>query len=135
MHVRTLHRQDSIQTIRSASIVAAAASAVAAGLYYLIGLGVISVGESAGGGTPDLFAFGAILGTVFTVTAVALLRFRSPILWAAVAGLQVVVIVGYFAVANVRTPSFEVWGLMTKLSQAIVFGAASYLLAHRRLVG
>lgn len=112
------------ETIR---YVAAAAAALTALLYFLIGLGVLWVGDANNGQTNDIFAFGAMTGTAFAVTTVLLLRFRSRPLWVLVAALQVVVIAGYFAVSSVRTPPFEVWGLLVKACQLVVLGAVAYL--------
>jgi hypothetical protein len=107
--------------------VAGGAAAISALLYYLIGLGVLWVGSAKGDAAPDLFAFGAMTGTTFAVAALLLFRFRSRVLWVATAALQVLVIVGYFAVSGVRTPPFEAWGLLVKASQIVVLVAVAYL--------
>lgn len=106
---------------------AAGAAAITAALYFLIGLGVLWVGDAQGGDAPDLFAFGAVTGTTFAVTTLLLLRFKSRLLWILVAAVQVIVIAGYFALSNVRTPPFEVWGLLVKACQVVVLLAAGYL--------
>ena len=107
--------------------VAVASAAAAAVLYFLIGLGVISVGEAAAGGAPDLFAFGAMAGGAFVATAILLLRFASRTLWLLVALLQIAVVVGYVAAADIRTPPYELWGLLIKAAQLVVLGAVAYL--------
>ncbi len=111
---------------------AAAAAAAAAVLYLLIGAGVLSVGTAASGEATDLFSFGAMAGGTFAIVAALLLRFRSRPLWVAVGALQVVVIVGYFAVADVRTPPIEPWGLLIKASQAVVLLAVIALAIRGR---
>jgi hypothetical protein len=51
-----------------------------------------------------------------------------------VALLDLVTIVGYFALAGLRAPPFEPWGVSIKVLQVIVLGGLIYLLAvgHRR---
>ena len=110
-----------------ARYLAAAAAAIAAGLYALIGLGVLSVGTDASGGKPDLFAFGAMAGATFAVAAVLVLASRSRLVGIGVAIWSAVVIVAYVAFADLRTPPFEVWGLSVKAAQAVLLGAALYL--------
>jgi hypothetical protein len=124
-----------VETARRVAIVTAW---LAAALYALIGLGVLSISESTGGGTSDLFGFGAMMVGVFAVTAALLMRFRSPVLWVAVAVLQLIVLVGYAAFAGYRIPAFEPWGLLIKLDQAILLVASLYLVIrgrHARPVG
>jgi peptidoglycan/LPS O-acetylase OafA/YrhL len=115
----------------TARYVGAAAASVAAGLYLLIGLGVFDVGDSTAGGTPDLLAFGLMTGGTFALAALALLLRDSRLVAIAVAAWSLIVIVGYFAFAGVRTPPFEVWGLLVKACQLVVFGAAAYLAIRR----
>ncbi len=69
-----------------------------------------------------------MVGTAFAATTLALFLFRSRAVWAAVAVLQVIVIVGYFALAGIREPSFELWGLLIKACQVVVLGCVGYLL-------
>ena len=121
--------EDRARAVRYLGVVAAGVAAV---LYFLIGLGVLPVGESSSGGTPDLFGFGAILGGAFAVAAVLLWRFQSRVLWAAVAILQIVVIVGYVALADLRVPPFEPWGLVVKACQVLVLCAVTFLMFSGR---
>lgn len=107
---------------------AAGAALAAAALYLLIGLGVLSIGTAKSGEAVDLWSFGATAGATFAVVAALLLRFRSRLLLASVAVLQVIVIVGYFALADIRTPPIEPWGLLIKVCQAIVLVAVAVLL-------
>lgn len=119
--------------VDTARLVAAAAALVAAGLYLLIGLGVLDIGESTqAAAATDLFAFGAMMAATFAVVAALLWRLRSALLWAAVAVLQVIVLVGYVAFANVRDPAFDPWGILIKICQAIVLVAMAYLLVRGR---
>jgi hypothetical protein len=110
-----------------ARYVAVACTAIAAILYLAIGFGVVSVGKPASGQAPDLLPFGLMVGGTFAVAAALLAVVRSRVVWVAVAALQIVVIVGYFALASVREPPFESWGLLVKLFQAIVLVAVAYL--------
>ncbi len=114
-------RQDTVRYL------AAVAAAMAAVLYFLIGLGVLWVGDTTDGSAQDLFAFGAITGVTFAVTALLLARFQSRVLWMAVGVLQMIVIVGYVALSGIRTPPFEPWGLLVKACQVVVLAAVAYL--------
>jgi hypothetical protein len=114
-------------TLPVARRIAALAAAGAAALYLLIGLGVVRIGESAAGGTPDLLGFGATLGALYLATAILLMRSSSPVVWAAIALFQVVVIVGYFAFSSLREPPIEMWGLLIKACQAGVLAVAGYV--------
>ena len=118
-----------VETARRVAIVTAW---ISAGLYALIGLGVLLVGESADGGDPGLLGFGAMMAVVFVIAALLLMRFRSPILWLAVVVLQLIVLVGYAAFAGYRLPPFEPWGLIVKLDQSVLLAATLYLLIRGR---
>ena len=128
MHIRHLPAGSRATPVARAQATAVVAAAVTAVLYFLIGLGILWVGRSTSSDTADLGAFGAIVGTVFAVTALLLSRFQSRLLWTAVAVLQVVVIVGYVAVSGARSPAFEVWGLLIKACQVVLLVAVGYLL-------
>ena len=128
MHVRHLPVWDPVSRVARVQTIAVVAATVTAVLYFLIGLGVLWVGTSTSSDTTDLGAFGAIVGTVFAITALLLARLRSRLLWAAVALLQVVVIVGYIAVGSARSPAFEAWGLLVKACQVVILVAMGYLL-------
>ena len=110
-------------------IVAAAAAAGSAILYYLIGFSVLFIGESTSGEN-DILGFGLTVGTVFAVLAVVVLLFRRRWVLGIVAALDVAVIIGYFAVAGVRLPPFELWGLTIKALQVIVLVAVGRLIAR-----
>ena len=117
----------SIRTVRAVAIAAAAASAI---LYVLIGFEVLEVGTSKTG-TNDILSFGLLMGAVYAVIAgvVAVVPWRWAL--AVVAILDALVIVGYFAVAGVREPPFELWGLLVKATQLVLLGALGYLLTKR----
>ena len=107
--------------------IGAGAAVLAAAVYLFIGLGLLSIGTAASGEAPDLLSFGATMAVVFIVVAAVLMRFRSRAVTLAVAGLQILVIVGYFAMSNIRTPPVEVWGLLIKALQVVVLIAAGVL--------
>jgi hypothetical protein len=113
---------------RTVRILAAAAAAASALLYYLIGFGVLYIGESTTGEDAGLLGFGLMAGSTFLVAA--LLVWLMPRRWllALVALLDVAVIVGYFAAAGIRDPSFEPWGLLVKAAQVVFLLALGYLL-------
>ncbi len=115
---------------------AAGAAAITAALYFLIGLGVLYVGESTSATDRDpnfLFTFGAMTGITFTVTAILLYLFRSRPLWIAVIVLQVIVLAGYVGIAGQRNPPYEVWGLTIKALQVVILAAVAYLLTRPRV--
>lgn len=121
--------------IRRLAIGAALAAAV---LYALIGLGVLDVGRPSSGGPADLGPFGALMAATFVVVALALARFESIPTLLGVIVVQLIVIVGYFALAAVREPAIEINGLLVKLAQVVVLVSAVALLlegrAHHRRV-
>jgi hypothetical protein len=106
---------------------AAAAAGLTALLYVLIGLEVLPVGRPSDGSAPDLLAFGLMVGGMFAVAAVLLLLVSRRVVWLAVAALQLLVIVGYFALAEVRDPPFAPWGLVVKALQVVILGVVAYL--------
>ena len=129
-------RSGAIDGREAARLIAVAGCAVAAVLYAMIGVGVVSIGESTtAGGAPDLLAFGLMTGGTFAVAAVLLALRESRILWIAVAALEVIVLVGYVAAAGLRSPSYEPWGLAIKACQAVTLVAVAYLLARGPHVG
>jgi hypothetical protein len=106
------------QVVRPVAAIAAAGSAI---LYYLIGFGVLDIGESTTGGQEELFGFGFAMGTIFlAVTAVTLLATNRGIL-AAAGLLDAIPLIGYFAMSSLREPPYEVWGLTIKVLQAVTF--------------
>jgi hypothetical protein len=127
---RTPVRADQGARRRSIRYLAAAASAATAVLYFGIGIGVLKVVDEASPAAPDMFAFGAPAGTAFVVGAILLLAFDRRILWVLGAVLQVGVIVMYVAIAQQRTPPFEVWGILIKVLQAAILAALVYLVVR-----
>jgi peptidoglycan/LPS O-acetylase OafA/YrhL len=113
---------------RTVRLIAAAASAGVAIVYFLIGLGLVEVVDRTAAGSPDLLVFGVSAGLAFGVGALLLLGFDNRLLWALGAILQVGVIVMYVAVAPNRTPPFELWGIVIKVLQAVILVALLYLL-------
>ena len=111
------------RTIRFAAAVFAGAMAA---IYFLIGLGVLTVVE---GQSTDasLLGFGAMAGSAFLLGAVLLLATDRRWLWILGALLQIFVVVGYVTVAADRTPAFEVWGITLRIIQVPLFGALVYL--------
>jgi|KBSMisStaDraftv2_1062788.scaffolds.fasta_scaffold912930_2 hypothetical protein len=116
-----------IRTMRTVAVAAAAASAI---LYILIGFEVLDVGSSRTG-TNDILSFGLLMGAVYAVIAavVALVPWRWVL--GVVAIVDALVFIGYFALAGVREPPVELWGLLVKASQLVLLGAMAYLLVHR----
>lgn len=111
---------------RGLAVVTAAVIAV---LYLAIYAGLLSVGRAESG---ELGVLG-VAGGLFAVLAVALWRVRSRILWAGVAGLQVLLAAMYVAIAPERDPAFEVWGILIRvLSVILVAALVTLLLGVRR---
>jgi peptidoglycan/LPS O-acetylase OafA/YrhL len=116
---------------RTLRIVAVAAAAASALLYYLIGFEVVDIGTSTAG-EPDLLGFGLIVGTTYAGIGVVLaLSWGSRWLLAAIGVVDAAVILGYFAMASLREPPFEAWGLLIKACQVVLLVAVGVLLfAH-----
>jgi hypothetical protein len=113
------------------TIVRRFAAAVAVGiaaLYLLIGLGVLDIGTTASGQTPELLDFGLALAGVFLAMGIAVLILSRRAVWALIAAADLLIIAGYFLLADVRSPSFELWGLLTKALQAVFLVALAILL-------
>jgi hypothetical protein len=118
-------------TRRNVRYAAAALAATMAGIYYLIGLGVLDVGGSTDPeAATGMFAFGAMAGTGFLVGAILLAFFDRRILWILGAVLQVLVFAMYIAVSSTREPPFELWGIALRLLQIPLFAALVYLAWH-----
>jgi len=105
---------------------AAAASAAIAAIYYLIGIGVLTVITPAAG-DPSMLVFGSSAGSAFLLGTLLLVAFDRRPLWLLGAVLQVLVVWGYFAVSPDRTPAFEVWGITLRFIQLPLFAALVYL--------
>jgi hypothetical protein len=114
---------------RFIAVVAAMAAAI---FYVLIGFQVLAIGRSAQGGTPDLLGFGLAAGGFYAGLAILLALAQGRLVWIPVAAVDLVIVIAYFAMANLRDPQFEVWGLTVKAFQLVMFGALVYLAYHGR---
>jgi hypothetical protein len=103
---------------------AAVVSATIAAIYFLIGLGLLTVITPAAD-DPSLFGFSA--GSAFLLGALLLVAFDRRVLWLLGAALQLLVLWAYFAVAPDRTPAFEVWGITLRIIQLPLTAALVYL--------
>jgi hypothetical protein len=107
---------------------AAAMSALVGVIYLLIGLNVVTVVTNQ---EPGLVPPMLIAGVLFALLAVLTLASTKTVIWVAGAGLQVLVIAGYFAISSERVPAFEVWGVLLKLLQVFLLVAFAYLAIFR----
>jgi hypothetical protein len=105
----------------------ALASAAMAGIYLLIGLGVLDIGGSTSGETVDLALFGFSAGTAFLLLAVSLLSTDRRWVWVLAAILQLWVYLIYFSVSGTREPPFEMWGITLRLIQLPLLVVLVYL--------
>jgi hypothetical protein len=88
---------------------------------------VLAVGEPTDGSSSDLLAFGALMAGLYAVMAAVLWRWHSRMGLALIAAFQLVPLVGYFAIAGVREPPYELWGVLIKVCQVVVLVAAGAL--------
>ena len=107
-------------------LVAAGLAAAMAVIYFLIGVGVLTVVDGQAG-DPSMLGFGASAGALFLVGAILLFEFDRRWLWIAGALLQIFVAAMYVAVSPERTPAFEVWGITLRVIQVPLFAALVYL--------
>lgn len=107
-------------------LVAAGLAAAMAVIYFLIGVGVLTVVDGQAG-DPSMLGFGASAGALFLVGAILLFEFDRRWLWIAGALLQIFVAAMYVAVSPDRTPAFEVWGITLRVLQVPLFAALVYL--------
>ena len=91
----------------------AAAAALMAAIYFLIGIGVLDVGGTTSGETPDQLGFGLSAGSAFLLTAALLLLTDRRWVWVIATVFQVLVLVIYIGASAIRVPPFEVWGTGT----------------------
>jgi hypothetical protein len=118
--------------MRRLELLAIGASVVTALLYVLVGFEVLYVGESTSGTDPGLLGFGLSAAAVFFASAGLLAMVERPWAWIAVALLNAVVIIGYFALASARDPSFEWPGLAIKALQLVTLLAVLALALRGR---
>jgi hypothetical protein len=109
---------------------AAAASAIAAGIYFLIGFEVVNAVTDAPA-TADIFAFGVAAGTAFVVAAALLILVNQRWVWVVVAGFALLALGNYIAVAPLRDPPVEVWGLLVSLLEVFILAALIYAFVRR----
>jgi hypothetical protein len=114
------------------AVATAALAAAAAGIYLLIGLEVLYIGEPVDGATNDILGFGLASGAAYlAVAAIALFVRRRWALIGAAAFVAMTIVV-YVAAAGVRDPSFEIWGLLTKALQVVILGGLVGLVLRGR---
>lgn len=114
-----------VPSLRAVAVITAGISAL---LYYLIGFGVLDIGTAASGEDAGLLGFGLTAGTAFLIAAALLLFVHRRWLVALIGLMDAAVIVGYFAMADIRVPSYEVWGLSIKAAQVVLLLAIGFLL-------
>lgn len=105
---------------------AAAVAAIMAGIYFLIGLGVLNVG-----GTDSdrafLWVFGALAGGAFLLGAILLVAVDRRWVWIVGLIFQLFVYWAYVDVSKTRTPPFEMWGITLRIIQVPLLVALGYL--------
>jgi hypothetical protein len=111
---------------RNIRYVAAALAAAIALIYFLIGVGVITVLTPVVGDN-SMVVFGASAGALFLLGAGLLFALDRQVLWIVGAALQLLVVWGYLAVAPDRTPAFEAWGISLRILQIPLFASLVYL--------
>ena len=109
--------------------VGTAAAALSALLYLLIGIEVLSIGEARSGAN-DILAFGLSAGAACALAALAVWFTRRRWVLGLVGVIDALVIVAYFAFAELREPPVEPWGLLIKVCQAVLLAAVAILLVR-----
>ncbi len=107
---------------RTIRYLAAALSALTALIYFLIGFRVLSVLD-----TPTDQIFGFFAGAGYALGVYLLLAHDRRLLWVLGALLQVFVVYQYFNLAFQRAPAYEVWGVLLRVPQVVLFIALVYL--------
>lgn len=111
-------------------VVAAAAAWGAGVLYVLVGLEVLDIGRAVDPGAQDLLAFGIAAGAAQLVVGLVVLRARGRAPLLLVVGFETLVVLMYVAVASVRIPAYEAWGLTIKALEVVTIVAALVLATH-----
>ncbi|HET7646320.1 MAG TPA: hypothetical protein VFM03_07520 [Candidatus Limnocylindria bacterium] len=111
---------------------AAAVAVAIAALYLLIGLGVLDIGTTASGETPELFDFGVALAGLFLAMGLMVLLLARRVVWAAIGITDLLIIAGYFLLGDIRHPSFELWGLLIKALQGVFLVTLAILVMRPR---
>lgn len=110
----------------------AALAALMGVAYVLIALQVVHVDRTTTGGAMAYLTMAAAGVAFFLGAALVVLRDRRVVyLWGV--AVQVVALVGYFAMASVRDPRYDAWGLTMKVVQAVML--ALLLLLARTVPG
>jgi uncharacterized membrane protein len=104
---------------------AAVMSAFTALIYFLIGFRVIAVVQP-----PTDQSWGVFAGIAYAVGVLLLLRVDRRVVWMLGIVLQVGVIFTYLSLATERSPAFEVWGVVLRMSQFLILIALAYLAAR-----
>ena len=123
------------QTVR---FIGAVAAALMAGIYFLIGTGVLDIGGTTSGEAPDQLGFGFSAGAVFLLTAALLLLTDRRWVWVLAAVFQVLVLIVYIGASAIREPPFEVWGITLRVIQLPLLLALGWLALgsdRRRSIG
>lgn len=107
----------------------AALAAAAALIYFLIGFRAVSVIEP----TSDQMVFGLMAGSTYALGAALLLVLKRRSVWILGAALQVFVILQNFNVASERTPAYEIWGVVLRVIQVMMFIGLAYLIARHSI--
>jgi hypothetical protein len=103
----------------------AALATVMGVVYVLIALQAVHVSETAGKSSP--FVPMAAAGVAFFIGAALLILTDRRIVYLLGTAVQVLVLVGYFAVAPSRDPHYETIGLLMKVVQAVMLGLLLFL--------
>lgn len=104
-------------------LVAAAGAGVVAVIYLLIGFSAVAVVDDQTGLVPPMLLAGAVFGLLAALLALSAAR----VVAAAGAALQLLVVVGYVAIASERTSAYEAWGIATKALQVLLLIALVYV--------
>ena len=115
-----------LRVIRLVTAGLAAASAI---VYLLIGFEVLQVVEMRPD-DPSLLWFGLPAAVAFAFGTIVMLRSQNLTLWALGAVFQVFTISMYFGLAKERTPQYEPWGILLRVTQLLILVALVILLAR-----
>jgi hypothetical protein len=106
---------------------AAFAALAAAVLYLFIATGTLQVIDTAAAAEEAPIFIPIAAAAAFFLGSLFVLAFDRRIVQILGAAVQVTTIVGYFAVAANRTPSYEIWGIVIKVVQVMALIALAYL--------
>lgn len=115
--------------LRIVRLVTAGLAAASAIVYLLIGFEVLQVVEMRPD-DPSLLWFGLPAAVAFMFGTIVMLRSESLTLWALGAVFQVFTISAYFGLAQERTPQYEPWGILLRVTQLLILIALVILLAR-----